>query len=123
MGLMTWKNSPDGRILKSDARVAKNYLQEKEIKRLERTISGFFDYIENIVENRATFTMEEFAESVNKFLSFNEYKVLEEKGKISHEQAMDKATLEYERFNKVQKIESDFDREIKKLLKTDEQTS
>ncbi len=123
MGLMTWKNSPDGRILKSDAKVAKNYLQEKEIKRLERTISGFFDYIENIVENRVTFTMEEFAESVNKFLSFNEYKVLEGKGKISHEQAMDKATVEYERFNKVQKIESDFDREIKKLLKNDEQTS
>jgi len=121
MGLMTWKYSPDGRILKSDAKVAKNYLQEKEIKQLERTISGFFDYIENIVENRTTFTMEEFAESVNKFLSFNEYKVLDGKGKISHKQAMDKATVEYERFNKVQKIESDFDREVRKLLKNDKQ--
>ncbi len=84
MGLTTWKNSPDGRILKSDAKIAKNYLQEKEIKRLERTISGFFDYVENIIENRISFTMEEFAQSVNKFLSFNEYKVLAGKGSISH---------------------------------------
>jgi hypothetical protein len=116
MGLMTWKNSPNGRILKSDAKIAKNYLQEKEIKRLERTISSFFDYIENIIENRISFTMEEFAESVNKFLSFNEYNVLTGKGSISHKQAMDKATSEYDKFNKVQKIDSDFDREIKKLL-------
>lgn len=123
MGLMTWKHSPDGRILKSDAKVAKNYLQENEIKRLERTISGFFDYIENIAENRITFTMEEFAKSVNKFLSFNEYKVLDGKGRISHEQAMDKATVEYERFNKVQKIESDFDREMNKLLNNDKQAT
>ena len=88
---------------------------------MERTISGFFDYIENIVENRITFTMEEFAESVNKFLSFNEYKVLDGKGRISHKEAMDKDTVEYERFNKVQKIESDFDCEIKKLLRNDKQ--
>ena len=76
MGLSTWKNAPEGRVLASDVTVAKNYLSEKEIKKLERTISGFFDYIENIIENRQTFTMIEFAESVNKFLDFNEYKIL-----------------------------------------------
>ena len=115
MGLTTWKNAPHGRIVKSDARIAKNYLQEKEIKRLERTISAFFDYIEIIIENRISFTMEEFGESVNRFLSFNEYKILSDKGSVLHKQAMDKAALEYDKFNKTQKIESDFDREIKKL--------
>lgn len=116
MGLKTWKNSPKGRVLKSDVTVAKNYLSEKEIKRLGRTISGFFDYIENIIENRNTFTMEKFAESVDKFLNFNEYKVLEGKGKISTKQAKNKAVKEYEKFNKTQEIESDFDKEVKKYL-------
>ncbi len=116
MGLQTWKNSPEGRILKSDAKFAKNYLQENEIKRLERTISGFFDYIENIIENRISFTMEAFAESVNNFLTFNEFKVLSGKGVVSHKQAMDKASIEYAKFNKTQKIESDFDKEMKKLI-------
>jgi hypothetical protein len=115
MGLATWKNAPEGRVLKSDTQIAKNYLPEKDIKRLERTISGFFDYIENIIENRTTFTMKEFAKSVDKFLSFNEYKILSGKGRVSHQAAMEKAVREYEKFNKVQKIESDFDREIKKL--------
>ena len=115
MGLATWKNAPDGRVLKSDTQVAKNYLPEKEIKRLERTITGFFDYIENIIENRTTFTMEEFAESVDKFLTFNEYRILSAKGKISHKKAMEKAAIEYNKFSKTQKIESDFDREVKKL--------
>jgi len=117
MGLSTWKNAPKGRIIKSDTHIAKNYLPEKEIKRLERTVSGFFDYIENIIENRTTFTMAAFAESVNKFLSFNEYKILEGKGSISAKQAKSKASKEYDRFNKTQKIESDFDKEIKKLTK------
>ena len=115
MGLTTWKNAPEGRVLKTDAQIAKNYLPEKEIKRLERTISGFFDYIENIIENRTVFTMKEFAGSVDKFLSFNEYKILSGKGSVSHKLAVEKATLEYDKFNKVQKIESDFDRELKKL--------
>ena len=115
MGLTTWKNAPHGRIVKSDAKVAKNYLQEKEIKRLERTVSSFFDYIEIIIENRISFTMEEFGESVNKFLNFNEYEILSDKGSVSHGQAMEKAALEYGKFNKTQKIESDFDREMKKL--------
>lgn len=115
MGLTSWKNAPRGRILKSDVQIAKNYLSEKEIKTLERTVSGFFDYIENIIENRTTFTMSAFADSVNKFLSFNEYKVLEGNGNISALQAKEKANNEYEIFNKSQKIESDFDRTIKQL--------
>ncbi|PIE99123.1 MAG: cell filamentation protein Fic, partial [Treponema sp.] len=117
MGLKTWKNSPDGRILKSDTNIAKNYLTEKEIKKLERTVSSFFDYIENIIENRRVFTMQEFAESVNKFLSFNEYKILVGKGKISAIQAKEKAYCEYDKFNKTQDIKSDFDEMIKKLAK------
>lgn len=119
MGLTTWKNSPKDRVLASDVVVAKNYLTEKKIKRLERTISGFFDYIENLIENRQSFTMTEFAESVNKFLSFNEYKVLKNKGKLSKSQADKKALGEYKKFNKTQPIESDFEREMKKFLTTD----
>ena len=115
MGLKTWKNSPDGRILKSDTSIAKNYLTEKEIKKLERSIIGFFDYVENIIENRNTFTMQQFAESVNKFLTFNEYKVLTGKGTISAIQAKEKAHREYEKFNKTQKITSDFDKVIKRI--------
>lgn len=115
MGLMTWKNSPNGRVLKSDVVVAKNYLEEKEIKQLERTITGYFDYIEGLIERENTFTMEQLATSVNKFLTFNDYKILEGKGKISKIQADKKAIIEYEVFNKTQKIISDFDKEIKKL--------
>jgi hypothetical protein len=102
--------------LKSDALIAKNYLSEDKIKRLERTVSGFFDYIENVIENHQVMKMEDLAKSVNKFLSFNEYKILEGKGKISHEKAEQKAIAEYDEFNKTQKIESDFDREVVKLL-------
>jgi len=115
MGLTTWSNAPDGRVLKADAQIAKNYLQEVEIKKLERTISGYFDYIENIIENRTTFTMEEFAASVDKFLSFNEYRILSGKGSISRNMAIEKAAQEYGKFNKTQEIESDFDRELKKV--------
>lgn len=115
MGLTTWSNAPDGRVLKADAQIAKNYLQEAEIKKLERTISGYFDYIENIIENRTTFTMEEFAASVNMFLSFNEYRILPGKGSISRNMAIEKANQEYDKFNKSQEIESDFDRELKKI--------
>ncbi len=122
MGLTTWKNSPDGRILKSDTNIAKNYLDEKQIKRLERTISGYFDYIENLIERENTFTMESLSESVNKFLSFNEYKVLEGKGNMSKETADKKAFDEYDKFNKTQKIISDFDKQIKKLdIKNDKE--
>jgi hypothetical protein len=117
MGLTTWKNSPSGRVLKSDVIVAKNYLQEKEIKQLERTVTGYFDYIEGLIERENTFTMAQLATSVNKFLSFNDYKVMEGKGKISKIQADKKAINQYEAFNKTQKIISDFDKEIKKMNK------
>ncbi|UFH30546.1 virulence RhuM family protein [Chryseobacterium sp. C-71] len=117
MGLTTWKHSPDGRILKSDVVVAKNYLAEKEIQQLERTVTGYFDYIEGLIERENTFTMEALAESVNKFLNFNEYKVLEGSGKVAKIVADKKAVTEYETFNKTQKIVSDFDKEIKKLGK------
>jgi hypothetical protein len=115
MGLTTFKNAPQGRILKSDTAIAKNYLDEKEIKQLERTVSGYFDYIENLIERRNTFTMEALAESVNKFLSFNEYKILEGLGTISHQEAISKASIEYDHFNKTQKITSDFDQHLKGL--------
>jgi hypothetical protein len=118
MGLSTWKHSPAGRILASDVIIAKNYLTEKEIKKLERTISGFFDYIENIIENKKFFTMKEFAESVIKFLSFNEYRILEGRGSISKELAEKKALAEYSEYNKNQLIESDFDREVKKMIES-----
>lgn len=116
MGLATWKKSPDGRIVQSDVTIAKNYLEEKEIKQLERTVIGFFDYIEGLIERSNTFTMKEFAESVDKFLTFNEYKILDGKGKVSKLDADAKAISEYKEFNKHQKIESDFDREVKKVI-------
>jgi len=115
MGLTTWKNSPDGRILKSDVTVAKNYLPENQIRRLERAVTGYFDYIEDLVENENTFTMQQFAESVNEFLHFRKYKILHDKGTISKKQADKKANEEYDEFNKTQKIISDFDKEIKRL--------
>jgi len=117
MGIKAYKNSPGGRILKSDTTIGKNYLSEDEIKKLERAVSSFFDYIEGIVERRTSFTMESFVESVNRFLAFNEYKILEGYGKISRKQAEQKALSEYEKFNKNQKIESDFDKKTKAFLK------
>lgn len=116
MGLTTWKNAPDGRILKSDALVAKNYLDEKQIRQLERAVTGYFDYIEDLIERENTFTMEEFAKSVNEFLSFRRYEVLKNKGKISGKLAKGKATEEYIKFNRTQIINSDFDKEVKKML-------
>lgn len=116
MGLTTWKNAPDGRILKSDVIVAKNYLDEKQIRQLERTVSGYFDYIEDLIERENTFTMEEFATSVNEFLAFRRYDILPDNGRISSKNAHAKAYAEYEIFNKTQKIESDFDKSVKKLL-------
>lgn len=116
MGLTTWKNAPDGRILKTDVTIAKNYLEEKQIRQLERTVTGYFDYIEDLIERENTFTMEQFAASINKFLSFREYRILEGKGKVSKKAAKEKAEAEYDVFNKTQRITSDFDREVKKLL-------
>lgn len=119
MGMSTYKNAPEGRVLKSDTTIAKNYLAEDEIKKLERAVSAFFDYIEGIIERRNTFTMEAFADSVNKFLDFNEYQVLDGYGNISRKTAEQKAHAAYEQFNQQQKIQSDFDREVKKLLGQD----
>jgi hypothetical protein len=117
MGLTTWKNAPEGRIIKTDTTIAKNYLQEKQIKQLERTVTGYFDYIENLIERENTFTMDGLANSVDKFLNFNEFKVLDGKGKITHKRAVSKAGEEYDNFNKTQKIISDFDKEVKRLKK------
>ena len=116
MGLTTWKNSPDGRILKSDVTVAKNYLDENQIRRLERAITGFFDYIEDLIENEVTFTMEDFAKSVNEFLNFRRFNILDGKGRISKKDADKKAIAEYTMFNKTQTINSDFDKEVKRIL-------
>ncbi|AVM48627.1 cell filamentation protein Fic [Mogibacterium diversum] len=115
MGLTTWKNAPDGRILKKDVSVAKNYLSQEEIRRLERTVSGYFDYIEDLIERENTFTMEEFVNSVNAFLAFRKYDILHDKGRISNKAAVNKANEEFDIYNKNQKIFSDFDKEIKKL--------
>ncbi|MFW5704465.1 MAG: RhuM family protein [Nanoarchaeota archaeon] len=117
MGLQTWKNSPKGRILKSDVIIAKNYLKENDIKQLERTISSFFDYIENVIENKKLLKMQDLAQMIDKFLSFNEFRILEDEGNISKQKAEEKAIQEYNLFNKTQKIESDFDKEIQKYLK------
>lgn len=120
MGLTTWKNSPDGRVLKSDVSIAKNYLQEKEIRQLERTIAGYFDYIEDLIERENTFNMEQFADSINEFLTFRRYQILPDKGKISAAQAKKKAEDEYALFDPTQQIDSDFDKEVRKMLKDGE---
>ena len=116
MGLTTWKNSPDGRILQMDTQVAKNYLTEKEIRSLERSISSYFDYLERQIEQRKTQTMQQLAESIDRFLTFQEYDILEGHGKITSKAAKDKAKLEYQLFNKTQKINSDFEKELKGLI-------
>ena len=116
MGLTTWKNAPDGRVLKSDVSIAKNYLQEKEIRQLERAVTGFFDYIEDLIERENTFNMAQFSASVNEFLTFRRYQILPDKGNISAAQAKKKAEEEYDVFNKTQRIDSDFDKEVRGLL-------
>ena len=117
MGLTTWKHAPEGRILKSDVGIAKNYLDEKQIRQLERAVTGYFDYIEDLIERENTFTMEAFAESVNAFLTFRRYDILTDKGRVSKKEALKKAEAEYEIFNKTQKITSDFDKKVKQFLK------
>ncbi len=122
MGLTTWKNAPDGRILKSDVAIAKNYLSEKEIRRLERTVTGYFDYVEDLIEEEYIFTMEDFATSINEFLGFRKFKILSGKGSITKKLADEIAYGEYDKFNKTQKIDSDFDKEIKKLIESGEKS-
>ena len=121
MGLSTWKNAPDGRILKSDVTVAKNYLTEQQIRQLERAVSGYFDYIEDLVERENTFTMEQFALSINEFLAFRRYDILPDKGRISHKEAEKKAFEEYDIFNKTQRIDSDFDKEVRRMIAQENQ--
>lgn len=116
MGLQTWKNAPEGRVLLSDTKVAKNYLPEKEIRQLERAVTGYFDYIEDLIERENAFNMEQFAASVNEFLSFRRYALLPDKGKVSGEEADRKAEEEYRLFNPTQRIDSDFDKEIRGLF-------
>lgn len=116
MGLATWKNAPNGRILKSDVSVAKNYLDEKQIRQLERTVTSYFDYIENQIERQNPFTMRQFAASVDKFLTFNDYKILPDKGRVFAAQAKAKAESEYDIFNRTQRIDSDFDKDVRRLL-------
>lgn len=116
MGLTTWKHAPEGRILKSDVSIAKNYLDAKQIRQLERTVTGYFDYIEDLIERENTFTMEEFAASINEFLAFRRYEILPDKGRVSAQAAKAKAEAEYDAFNRTQRITSDFDREVKRLL-------
>ena len=115
MGLMTWKNSPDGRILQSDVVVAKNYLTENEIRRLERNVSAYFDYVERLLEDETLLSMQDFAVSIDEFLKFNRYDILKGHGRISHNEAKKKAIEEYKELNKHQKIDSDFDKEIRKI--------
>ena len=122
MGLTTWKNAPDGRILKSDVNIAKNYLQEKEIRQLERAVTGFFDYIEDLIERENTFNMEQFSACVNEFLAFRRYRILPDKGKISAAEAKQKAENEYDIFNRTQRIDSDFDKEIRGMLVEQQQS-
>ena len=123
MGLTTWKNAPDGRVLKSDVSIAKNYLSEKQIRSLERAVTGYFDYIEDLIERENTFNMKEFAASVNEFLEFRRYDVLPDKGRISSRQAKEKAETEYEIFNRTQNIVSDFDMQIERLLEENNKES
>ncbi|MGQ7480614.1 virulence RhuM family protein [Streptococcus suis] len=115
MGLVTWKHSPDGRILQSDALVAKNYLNEKEIRSLERSISGYFDYLERQIEQGKTQTMQDLADSIDRFLAFQDYELLEGHGQITSQTAKDKAKSEYAIFNKTQKINSDFEKLLEDL--------
>ena len=119
MGLTTWKNAPDGRILQTDVSVAKKYLDAKQIRQLERAVSGYFDYIEDLIERENAFTMEQFASSVNEFLAFRRYDILPDKGRISAAAAKKKAEAEYDAFNKTQRIVSDFDREVQRLIESE----
>lgn len=116
MGLTTWKNSPNGRVLKSDTKIAKNYLDKDQIRKLERNVSSYFDYIEDLIERHNTFTMQEFSDSIDRFLSFREYAILPDNGSVSMKNAKNKASKEYDEFNKTQKITSDFDKQVKNII-------
>jgi len=119
MGLQTWKNAPDGKILQSDTVVAKNYLQQPEIKELERIVSMYLDYAENQAARQIPMKMQDWIQKLDAFLQFNEYQVLQNAGKISHQLAIESAKSEYQKFRVIQdrNFLSDFDKEIKKITK------
>lgn len=119
MGLTTWKEAPNGKVLKRDIGIAKNYLNEKELSRLNRLVTMFIDYAELMAEDEILMSMQDWVEQTNQFLMNNRRKVLDGKGKISHDIAMEKAEKEYEVFRVRQDREyvSEFDREIEKYLK------
>lgn len=119
MGLTTWKDAPDGKILKRDISVAKNYLNEKELSRLNRLVTMFIDYAELMAEDEVLMSMQDWVEQTNQFLRNNRREVLEGKGKVSHDMAMKKAEKEYEIFRVKQDQEyvSEFDREVERYLK------
>ena len=119
MGLTTWKDAPDGKILKRDISVAKNYLNEKELSRLNRLVTMFIDYAELMAEDEVLMSMQDWVEQTNQFLRNNRREVLEGKGKVSHDMAMKKAEKEYEIFRVKQDLEyvSEFDREVERYLK------
>jgi hypothetical protein len=117
MGLQTWKNAPTGKILKTDVSIAKNYLIEKEIKELERVVTMYLDYAENQAAREIPMKMADWVQKIDAFLQFNEYKILKDAGKVSHEIAKKLAEKEYEKYRVIQdkNFESDFDREVKNL--------
>lgn len=119
MGITTWKDAPDGKILKRDISVAKNYLNEKELSRLNRLVTMFIDYAELMAEDEVLMSMQDWVEQTNQFLRNNRREVLEGKGKVSHDMAMKKAEKEYEIFRVKQDLEyvSEFDREVERYLK------
>lgn len=117
MGLQTWKNAPTGKIMKTDVSIAKNYLIEKEIKELERVVTMYLDYAENQAARQIPMKMADWVQKIDAFLQFNEYKILKDAGKVSHEVAKKLAEKEYEKYRVIQdkNFESDFDREVKSL--------
>lgn len=119
MGLTTWKNSPDGKILKSDTNIAKNYLSEKEISELNRLVELYLNFAELQAERNIPMKMNEWVEALDSFLKINRYDLLNNPGKISHEMAIKKAESEYSKFRRIQdqKFISDFDKEVKKIKK------
>jgi len=118
MGLSIWKNAPQGKILKTDVSIAKNYLKEKELSELNRIVSTYLDYAENQAKKEQRMTMRDWADKLDAFLGFNEYEILNNPGKVSHEVALRLAEKEYEKFRVTQDqaFESDFDQETKKYL-------
>lgn len=122
MGLTTWKNAPSGKIMKSDVRIAKNYLVEKEIKDLERIVSMYLDYAENQAARQKPMKMTDWVEKLDAFLQFNEYEILKNPGKISNEVAVKLAKDEFEKYRVIQdaNYESDFDKEAKRIIEKKE---